>query len=114
MQLDVYVQKIKEYRVKIAELEEELQRFKRENDSLIDDLRDSKTKVAVLEEGKAQLQMEVTKLRKNQIMNPPVAKPSPMRIQQPTLNVTVNTQSYGVFGMGGKANYSVRVQPALT
>ena len=29
------------------------------------------------------------------------------------VNVTVNTQSYGVFGLGGKSNMSVKVQPAL-
>ena len=28
------------------------------------------------------------------------------------LNVTVNTQSYGVFGLaGGKSNFQVKVQP---
>ena len=69
MQLDVYVQKIKEYRVKIDELEDELRNFKQENDTLIDDLRDSKTKVAVLEENKAQLQMELTRERKRQVKN---------------------------------------------
>ena len=64
MQLEVYVQKIKEYRVKIEEMKGELKKCQSENDSLIDDLRDTKTKVAVLEESKAQLQMEITKLRK--------------------------------------------------
>ena len=53
MQLDVYVQKIKQYRQRIEELEAEVKKFKLENDSLIDDLRDCKTKVAVLEESKA-------------------------------------------------------------
>ena len=53
MQLHAYVQKIKEYRAKIINLEEELRRCKQENESLIFDLRDSKTKVAVLEENKA-------------------------------------------------------------
>ena len=41
-----------------------LRKCRQENDCLIDDLRDTKTKVAVLEESKAQLQMEVTKLKK--------------------------------------------------
>ena len=59
MQLEVYVKKIKEYHIKIEQLEQELKKCKLENDSLIDDLRDSKTKVAVLEENKAQLQMEL-------------------------------------------------------
>ena len=45
--------KIKEYRVTIVNLEEELRRCKQENETLIFDLRDSKTKVAVLEESKA-------------------------------------------------------------
>ena len=53
MQLEVYVKKIKEYHIKIEQLEQELKKCKLENDSLIDDLRDSKTKVAVLEENKA-------------------------------------------------------------
>jgi len=30
-------------------------------------------------------------------------------VSPPALNVTVNTQSYGVFGIGGKSNYSVKV-----
>ena len=47
------MQKLKEYRVKIVNLEEDLRRCKQENESLIFDLRDSKTKVAVLEENKA-------------------------------------------------------------
>lgn len=67
MQLDAYVVKIKEYRLRIEELEAELKKCKSENESLIDDLCDSKTKVAVLEESRAKLQMEVTKLRKGQI-----------------------------------------------
>ena len=53
MQLDVYVHKIKEYREKIESLEKELEKCRSENDSLIFDLRESKTKVAVLEENKA-------------------------------------------------------------
>ena len=39
---------------------------KKENESLIDDLRDSKTKVAVLEEKRAQLQIELQKEKKKQ------------------------------------------------
>ena len=53
MQLDVYVQKIKEYRAIIEGLEKDLQKCRSENEDLIFDLRDSKTKVAVLEENKA-------------------------------------------------------------
>ena len=67
MQLHAYVQKIKEYRDKIVNLEEEQRRCKQENESLIFDLRDSKTKVAVLEESKALLQMELTRERKRQV-----------------------------------------------
>lgn len=51
----MYVLKIKEYRVKIEGLSNELKKYKQENESLIDDLRETKTKVAVLEESKAQL-----------------------------------------------------------
>lgn len=64
MQLHAYVQKIKEYRVNIINLEEELRKCKQENESLIFDLRDSKTKVAVLEESRAMMQMELTRERK--------------------------------------------------
>ena len=53
MQLEVYVQKIREYRATIDAMEHELNKFKKENDCLIDDLRESKTRVAVLEESKA-------------------------------------------------------------
>lgn len=53
MQLDVYVLKLKEYRATIDELEKVLQKCRSENESLIFDLRDCKTKVAVLEENKA-------------------------------------------------------------
>ena len=45
----------KQYRLRIEELEAELRKCKQESDSLIDDLRETKTKVAVLEESKAQL-----------------------------------------------------------
>ena len=62
--LEVYIQKIKEYRVMVERLQEELSQCKKENESLIDDLRDSKTKVAVLEEKKAQLQIELQKEKK--------------------------------------------------
>ena len=55
MQLEAYVIKIREYRQRIEELEGELKKCKSENESLIDDLCDSKTKVAVLEESKAKL-----------------------------------------------------------
>ena len=48
-------------------MEQELQKYKQENESLIFDLRDSKTKVAVLEENKAQLQMELNGLQKQNI-----------------------------------------------
>ena len=47
-------------------MKEELRKCKLENEALIFDLRDSKTKVAVLEEGKAQLQMELAKEKKRQ------------------------------------------------
>ena len=60
MQLEVYVQKIKEYQQKIDDLEQELNKCQQETDCLIDDLLDSKTRVAVLEESKAQLQIELT------------------------------------------------------
>ena len=48
----------------VERLQEELDRYKKENESLIFDLRDSKTKVAVLEEKKAQLQIELLKEKK--------------------------------------------------
>ena len=122
MQLHAYVQKLKEYRVTIVNLEEELRRCKQENESLIFDLRDSKTKVAVLEENKAQLQMELTRERKRQVkqtlgqakVNAEQKIADQRSPRSPALNLTVNTQSYGgVFGMGGKSNFSVKVQPAL-
>ena len=50
IQLDNYVKKIKEYHLKIEQLEADLRQCKSENESLIDDLCESKTKVAVLEE----------------------------------------------------------------
>ena len=53
MQIDTYILKIKEYHVRIEDLEAELLKCKQENNSLIDDLRDTKTKVAVLAESKA-------------------------------------------------------------
>ena len=122
MQLHAYVQKLKEYRVTIVNLEEELRRCKQENESLIFDLRDSKTKVAVLEENKAQLQMELARERKRQVkqtlgqakVNAEQKIADQRSPRSPALNLTVNTQSYGgVFGMGGKSNFSVKVQPAL-
>ena len=30
-----------------------------------------------------------------------------------TLNVTVNAKNYGMFGLAGKTNYSVQVEPSL-
>ena len=50
MQLEAYVQKLKEYRIKIDSLQQELIKCQQENESLIFDLRDSKTRVAILEE----------------------------------------------------------------
>lgn len=64
MQLEVYVKKVKDYRAQLDQMEIELKKCKKENEILIDDLCDTKTKVAVLEENKAQLQMELTKERK--------------------------------------------------
>ena len=66
MQIEAYAQKNRELQHKIEEMELELQKFKQENEALIFDLRDSKTKVAVLEEKKAQLQIELINLRKLQ------------------------------------------------
>lgn len=61
MQLEAYVQKLREYRLKIDSLEQELTKCRQENESLIFDLRDSKTKVAILEEQKALLEMELAR-----------------------------------------------------
>ena len=67
MQLEVYVEKIKEYRQRIESTQSELLKYKKENESLLDDLRETKTKVAVLEESRAQLQIELARERKRQV-----------------------------------------------
>ena len=61
MQLEAYVQKLKEYRIKVDSLQQELIKCQQENESLIFDLRDSKTRVAILEEQKALLEMELVR-----------------------------------------------------
>ena len=66
LQLEVYMKKIKEYRVKVDRLETEIKTCKTENEALMMDLKDCKTKIAVLEENKAQLSMELIRERKRQ------------------------------------------------
>ena len=72
-----------------------------------------KTRIAVLEEHKAQLSMELVRERKkqnNRAQNMAILKAA---TQQRNINVTVSTSNYGCFAFGGKSNMSVKVAPAL-
>ena len=52
-QLDVYMKKLRENRIKVERLEQRLLGSKQENDALVEELKACKTKIAVLEEHKA-------------------------------------------------------------
>ena len=64
---NIYVRKIREYMEKIDKLQEELRKCRTENESLIFDLRECKTKMAFLEEKKAMLQIEIAKEKKKRL-----------------------------------------------
>ena len=53
MAIDAYVLKLKEYRLRIDELEAELQRCRQDSDSLVYELKDTQTQVIMLQESKA-------------------------------------------------------------
>ena len=53
---------------RVEKLQEELSKCKTENESLIFDLRECKTKMAFLEEKKAMLQIELTRERKKRVV----------------------------------------------
>ena len=66
---NIYVRKIREYMDKIDKLQGELSKCKTENESLIFDLRECKTKMAFLEEKKAMLQIELAREKKKRVLN---------------------------------------------
>ena len=61
---NIYIKKIREYMNRIDKLQDELGKCKTENESLIFDLRECKTKMAFLEEKKAMLQIELAREKK--------------------------------------------------
>ena len=104
---------------RIDKLQDELGKCKNENESLIFDLRECKTKMAFLEEKKAMLQIELTRERKKkskQMKDAEDDKSMNGADEEKNINVTVHSQSnyLGCFPFGGKSNMSVRVQPALS
>ena len=66
MQNEVYLKKIREYRVKVEKLEQVVQSNRKENDLLVKELADAKTKIAVLEEHKLELSMQLVRERRKQ------------------------------------------------
>ena len=66
---NIYIKKIREYMNRIDKLQEELGKCKTENESLIFDLRECKTKMAFLEEKKAMLQIELAREKKKRLKN---------------------------------------------
>ena len=64
MQNEVYLKKIREYRVKVEKLEQVVQNNRKENDQLVKELKDAKLKIADLEEHKVQLSMELVRERR--------------------------------------------------
>lgn len=80
-------------RSKVNKLESELAKYKTENDQLIFDLRITKTKAACLEEKLAQTEFK-----------------DPIRTSPTQVNVTVNANNYGCFGLGGFGNLKIRLE----
>ena len=138
MQLEAYLQKLKEYRIKLNSLQEELAKCRQENESLIFDLRDSKTKVAILEEQKAQLEMELAREKEKTLSA--VNRASKQYIEQVRKHadqkqnfnyspktphtpqpLTIAARSSGsagigggMFGKGGKIEHAIKVEPAFS
>ena len=116
---NIYIKKIREYMNRIDKLQEELSKCKTENESLIFDLRECKTKMAFLEEKKAMLQIELTREKKKRTLH----KESRSDIgsvdfpdEDKNINVTVHSQPNwgGCFPMcGGKQKMTMKVTPAL-
>lgn len=116
---NIYIKKIREYMSKIDKLQEELSKCKTENESLIFDLRECKTKMAFLEEKKAMLQIELTREKKKRTINKSRSDLGSVDIgddEPKNINVTVHSQPNwgGCFPMcGGKQKMTMKVTPAL-
>lgn len=79
-------------RARVNKLESELAKCKAENDQLIFDLRITKTKAACLEEKLAQTEFK-----------------EPIKASPTQVNVTVHSNNYGCFGLGGFGNLKIRL-----
>ena len=92
---NIYVRTIREYMDKIDRLQEELGKCKTENESLIFDLRECKTKMSFLEEKKAMLQIELAREKKKKVVK---EKPSASVLsddfadEDKNINLTVHSQ----------------------
>ena len=80
-------------RTRVNRLESELAKCKAENDQLIFDLRIAKTKAACLEEKLAQTEFK-----------------EPQRGSPTHVNVTVHSNNYGCFGLGGFGNLKIKLE----
>jgi len=105
---NIYIKKIREYMTRIDKLQEELGKCKTENESLIFDLRECKTKMAFLEEKKAMLQIELAREKKKKIKtnaSQSVISEDFGDTEEKNINLTVHSQPNwgGCFPMcGGK------------
>ena len=105
---NIYIKKIREYMTRIDKLQEELGKCKTENESLIFDLRECKTKMAFLEEKKAMLQVELAREKKKKIKtnaSHSVISEDFGDTEEKNINLTVHSQPNwgGCFPMcGGK------------
>lgn len=105
---------------KIDKLQDELSKCKTENESLIFDLRECKTKMAFLEEKKAMLQIDLTREKKKRTIEKSRSDLGSVDVgedEPKNINVTVHSQSNwgGCFPMcGGKQKMMMKVTPALS
>ena len=118
---NIYIKKkCIEYITRIDKLTEELTKCKTENESLIFDLRECKTKMAFLEEKKAMLQIELAKEKNKRILKQQSSRHDETddagADEDKNINLTVHSQPNwgGCFPMcGGKQKMTMKVTPAL-
>ena len=115
---NIYIKKIREYMNRIDKLQDELGKCKTENESLIFDLRECKTKMAFLEEKKAMLQIELArekKRTKKQSIRNDISDDAGAEEEDQKINLTVHQPNWGgCFPMcGGKQKMTMKVTPAL-
>lgn len=116
---NIYIKKIREYMNRIDKLQDELGKCKTENESLIFDLRECKTKMAFLEEKKAMLQIELAREKKKKVKNGirnDISDDAGAEEEDQRINLTVHSQPNwgGCFPMcGGKQKMTMKVTPAL-